>query len=135
MGRKEHDDGKDDDFEIVSKGAMLNPPDFELAFVGGDNGVVEVIAVSIDMVEQGFFVAEDDGGDTGEAWRDFVDLALNRVRIELVVLARLGPRANHAHLANKDIGKLGQLVDLGFSQEFTHGEDARIVLLGEHAAG
>ena len=106
MGRKEHDDGEDDDFEIVGQGAMVHPPDFEFAFVGGDDGVVKVIAVGLEAIEDSFFVAEDDRGDAGEAWGDFVDFALNRVRIELVVLARLGPRANHAHLTNKDIGKL-----------------------------
>jgi len=57
VGRKEHDDGEDDDFEVVGKGAMVDPPDFEFAFVGGDDGVVKVIAVGIDMVEEGFFVA------------------------------------------------------------------------------
>jgi len=66
--RKEHDDGEDDDFEIVGKSAMVDPPDFELAFEGGDDGIVEVVSIGLEAVEDGFFVAEDDRGDAGEAW-------------------------------------------------------------------
>lgn len=106
MGRKEHDDGEDDDFEVVGKGAVPHPPDFKFAFVGSDDGVVEVVAVAVYLIEDGFFVAEDDRGDAGEAWGDFVDFALNRVRIEFVVLARLWAWTDDAHLTNKDIGKL-----------------------------
>ena len=134
VGRKKHDDGEDDDFEIVGKGAVPHPPDFKFAFVGSDDGVVEVVAVAVYLIEDGFFVAEDDRGDAGEAWGDFVDFALNRVRIEFVMAPCLWTWANDAHLANKDVDKLGKLVDLGFAQEFAHGEDARIVLLCEHAA-
>ena len=134
VGRKKHDDGEDDDFEIVGKGAVLHPPDFKFAFVGSDDGVVEVVAVAVYLIEDGFFVAEDDRGDAGEAWGDFVDFALDCVRIEFVMAPCLWTWANDAHLANKDIGKLGQLVDLGLAQKFAHGEDAWIVFLGEHAA-
>ena len=72
VGRKKHDDGEDDDFEVVGKGAVPHPPDFKFAFVGSDDGVVEVVAVAVYLIEDGFFVAEDDRGDAGEAWGDFV---------------------------------------------------------------
>ena len=135
MGRKEHDDGEDDDFEVVSKGAVPHPPDFKFAFVGSDDGVVEMVSVALHQVENGFFVAEDDRCDARQPGWHLVDFALNRVRIEFVMAPCLWTWADDAHLSNEDIGKLGQLVDLGLAQEFTHGEDARIVFLGEHTAG
>ena len=47
----------------------------------------------------------------------------------------LGTRADETHLAYENVEKLGEFIDLCFAQKIAHGEDTRIVLLREDAAG
>ncbi len=127
--------GQKNELEIIADGAVARPPDFELAFVGGDDGVVEVVSVAGDFVEDGLFVPEDHRPYAGKAWRHFVDLFLYRFGIQLIVPPCLGAGAHDAHLADQDVDQLGQFIDFGLAQKPPHGQNPGIVLLGEHAAG
>ncbi len=114
---------------------MAGPPELEFAFVGGYDRIVECIAVAWDLVENGLLVPEYHGTDPREPRRHKVDLGPYIAGIQLVVSPRLRPGADEAHLSDKDVGELGQLVNLRLAQKLAHREDARIVLLGEDATG
>lgn len=133
-GAYERPGGEENEFEVVAEGAVPGPPDFELAFVGSDNGVVEVVAVAWHFVQNGFFITEDNRADTGEAGRNLINLGANRQRIQFIVPPCLGPRADNAHLPDQDIRQLGKFVDFCLSEKAPHGQNARVIFLREHAA-
>ena len=113
---------------------MPRPPDLEIALVGSDDGVMKVIAVARDLVEDRFFIAENYGTYARKAGRHGIDGRAHLRRVQLVMTPRLGAGTHEAHLAQEDIGELGKLVDLGLAQEIAHGQNTRIVFLREDAA-
>ena len=59
---------------------MLRPPDFEIAFVGGDDGVMKMISVTIsrELVEKGFLIAKNHGAYARESGWHSVDSCADR---------------------------------------------------------
>ena len=112
---------------------MPCPPDLEFAFVRSHNRIMELITVARDLVENGFLVPEYHGTDSRESRRHKVDLGPNIAGIQLVMAPRLRSGTDNAHLPDKDVGELRQLVDLRLSQELSHGEYSGIIFLGEDA--
>ncbi len=64
------------------------------------------------LSQNGILIAKYDGTDAGKTRADFNDLPFHVLREHLKVRSRLRARADKAHVPEKNVEELGQLIDL-----------------------
>ena len=130
---EEDDEGPEDGVEVADEVVMADVEAVEAHFVGQDE--VEVVVHQVVRAEAGFFVVVGDGGGAGDAGADGEDFAAVVGGVGLEDLGVFGAGADEAHVADEDVPKLGQLVELGVTQPVAEGGDAVVAVGGDAGAG
>jgi hypothetical protein len=126
-------DGQEDQQKVAEQVPVLHVPAFNLTFVGGNNLVVQVLPVWYGMQDL-FLVLEDDRPYPGQSRAYLVDLGFNLIGVQVVMYFCEGSVTDNTHIPKKDVDELGKFIDLCGTEEFTHGEETRVIDSGNQAA-
>ena len=104
------EDAFEDELEIGDEVRLSHVLVVKLLFSREHDGVVVRFEVAGGHArESDFFAGKNNGGATCESW--------SAMKICGLMLRELGPRSDQAHIAEKDVDKLGQFIQLPAAQE------------------
>ena len=120
-----------DRFQISKQARRTRIFQIEMYLLREDSVAVKLLQLLLgNCSQERFFIPKQDAGSAGNTGPQYKNLAQS-IREGSNKLRHIRPRSNEAHVAAKNVVKLGQFVQFGLPEDLSKARDTRVALAGQ----